>query len=74
VVLPEWLHSEYTQWAIVVSTGIVAGGFIAVAEALSTAGGSLKIAAIAAYFGLETIAVAIGFAMLRGPLGLRYPP
>ena len=73
VALPEWLHSEYTQWAIVVSAGVGAGGLIAIAEALSIAGGSLKIAAVAAYLGLETIAVAIGFAMLRGPLGLRYP-
>lgn len=63
------------QWALVAALGVLAGLALVAVELLADAGGTPPPAArialvVSVYVGLETSGLLIGYALLRGPLGL----
>lgn len=64
------------QWALVTALGVLAGLALVAAELLADGGGAApaplaRIAlVVSVYVGLETSGLLIGYALLRGPLGL----
>ena len=71
---PRWL-----PWAAVAAAGVVAGLLLVSAEMFKESGGSAPPAArlllvVSVYVGLEAAGLLVGYALLRGPVGLALSP